>query len=108
LVDCWLPYGDTEIYVSVRLEDYIGTLRSEKKPTAESIILENDIQTALDDPVGNISINELVTPDCKVTIAVDGTMNPALAVEGLKIITSRLVDLIVPRDRITIILGNGE
>jgi len=108
LVDCWLPYGNTEIYVSVKLEDYLGTLSLEKNPLAEPIILENETQTALDNPVGAPPINELVTPDCTATIAVDGTMNPAIAVEGLKIITSRLVDLIVPRDRITIILGNGE
>jgi nickel-dependent lactate racemase len=108
LVDCWLPYGDTEIYVTIDMENHLGTLTPEKRSREEPIVFEKEIQIALDEPIGGPSIHELVKPDCTVSIAVDGTMNTELAIEGLKIITTRLVNLIVPRDRITILLGNGE
>jgi nickel-dependent lactate racemase len=108
LVDCWLPYGDTEIYVSINLEDYLGTLTPKKIHGEEPLTLQNEIQTGLDEPISGPTISELVKPNCKATITVDGTMNPVLAVEGLKIIISRLVDLIVTKDNMTILLGNGE
>jgi nickel-dependent lactate racemase len=108
LVDCWLPYGDTEIYVTINMENHLGTLTPGRKTREEPIVFEKEIQTALDAPMGGPSIHELVKPDCTVCIAVDGTMVTEIALEGLRIVISRLVDLIVPRDRITVLLGNGE
>lgn len=108
MVDCWLPYGYTEVYVSVELDNHLGTLEPGEAPRQETGVKDAEIQKALDEPVGGPSLRELVTPGCTVAVAVDGTMNTGLAVNGLKAVTSRLVDLIVPKERMTILLGNGE
>jgi nickel-dependent lactate racemase len=108
LVDCWLPYGDTEVYVSIELDNHLGTLKPLKISKEESISLENEINTALNNPLNSPTLPELIDPNSLVTIAVDGTMNPHLAVEGIKIITHNIVDLISTREKLTILIGNGE
>jgi nickel-dependent lactate racemase len=107
LVDCWLPYGETEVYVSVELENHLETLIPQKNPREEKIEIKNEIQTALVNPTGGLLLSELVKPNSSVSIAIDGSMDPILAINGLEAITSRLVELKVPRERVTIILGNG-
>jgi nickel-dependent lactate racemase len=105
MVDCWLPYGETEIYVSVEMDNLV----SEAKPknivpekTPEEIIRE-----ALTEASSGTTLEELVKPDCRVAIALEGTTNPRAAVKTVSIIVRELVELIVPTDRITLLIGNG-
>ena len=105
MVDCWLPYGDTEVYVSVELEalQEIAELRDvEPERTAIEILTD-----ALMDPSGK-PLEELVEPGVDIAIAVDIYSNPQAIVQTLSQLTKMLVELIVPKDRITILLGNGE
>ena len=106
MVDCWLPYGETEVYVSVDMDNLIEILdphiEQEPRQVAE------EIARALDEPSGAATLNEQVKPDCRIAIAVDGSMTPSLASQALSSIVKHLVELIVPRDRITIVVGNGE
>ena len=106
MVDCWLPYGGTEVYVSVDMDNLIKILdpRTEQEPRQAA----EGIAQALDEPSGAATLDEHVKPDCRVAIAVDGSMTPSLASQAVSSIVKRLVELIVPRDRITIIVGNGE
>jgi len=106
LTDCWLPYGDTEVYVSV---DLSNLLKIFGPPEGEgSVKLRDEILAAIDAPVGAPSINDLVKPDCRVAVAMDGSMNPGHAVQVLSQLVKQFVDLIVPSDRITVILGDCE
>ncbi|MCW4049573.1 MAG: lactate racemase domain-containing protein [Candidatus Bathyarchaeota archaeon] len=104
LVDCWLPYGDTEIYVSIEMDNLIKILEPIKAEEPKQI--GDVLLKALDEPTGAGTLEQLVGPDCRVAIAVDASMNPQTACQILSAVVKQLVELIVPRDRITIILGD--
>jgi len=106
LVDCWLPYGETEVYVSVDMDNLIEILDPRTKQEPRQVAEE--IARALEEPSGAPTLNDQVKPDCRVAIAVDGSMIPTLASQALLSIVKHLVELIVPQDRITIVVGNGE
>jgi len=105
-VDCWLPYGETEVYVSVDMDNLIEILdpRIEQEPRQ----IAEEIARALEEPSGAPTLNDQVKPDCRVAVAVDGSMTPSLASKAVSSIVKHLVELIIPRDRITIVVGNGE
>ena len=105
MVDCWLPYGDTEVYVSVELESLAG-IAEPRELDAEKTPVEL-ITDALMEPYGK-TLEELVEPGINVTIAVDIYSNPHAVTQALTELTKILVELIVPKDRMMIILGNGE
>jgi len=105
MVDCWLPYGDTEVYVSVELESLLGTLGlkpvESNKPATEHIV------EALMEPYGK-TLEELIEPGHDIAIAVDTYLNPQAVVQALTELTRLLVELVIPKERITLFLGNGE
>jgi nickel-dependent lactate racemase len=105
MVDCWLPYGDTEVYVSVELESLLEIAELKTfEPEKTTVEL---ITNALMEPSGK-KLEELVEPGVDVAIAVDIYSNPHSVTQALTELTKMLVELIVPKERITIILGNGE
>ncbi|TRO52641.1 DUF2088 domain-containing protein, partial [Candidatus Bathyarchaeota archaeon] len=105
MVDCWLPYGDTEVYVTVELESLIGIAEPKQvEPEKTSVELITD---ALMEPYGK-NLEELIQPGVDIAIAVDIYSNPNAVVHALIEVTKMLVELIVPKERMTIILGNGE
>ncbi|OGD44554.1 hypothetical protein A3K69_03210, partial [Candidatus Bathyarchaeota archaeon RBG_16_57_9] len=63
---------------------------------------------SLDEPIGGETLGNLVKPGCRVAIAVDGSMNPHYAAQAVSALVKQLIELIVPSDRITVILGNCE
>jgi nickel-dependent lactate racemase len=65
------------------------------------------VNRALAEPRGSKKLEELVGPGCTVSIALEGTTAPANAVATLAPFVVQLVNLIVPRDKITIIVANG-
>jgi nickel-dependent lactate racemase len=105
MVDCWLPYGETEVYVSVEMDQLLGILEPEttspEKPSTEIL------SEAIVNPVGK-KLEELLTKETTVAIAVDNYASPNAVVQALRELVRNLVELIIPRDRITIILGNSE
>jgi len=105
MVDCWLPYGDTEVYVSVELESLIQIaelVEVEPEKTATEILTE-----AIMEPSGQ-TLETLIEPGVNVAIAVDVYSSPQAVVQALSLLTKMLVELIVPKDRMTILLGSGE
>lgn len=105
MVDCWLPYGDTEVYVSVELENLLGIAEMKQvEPEKTSVEL---ITNALLEPSG-ITFEKLIEPGVDIAIAVDIYSNPQAITQTLNELVKVLVDLIIPKERITIILGNGE
>jgi len=77
LVECWLPYGKTEVHVSVALRNLLATVepaKSEARLDPRSVLIE-----ALQSPMGSQRIDEVVKTGTQCTVAVDGTLNPRLA-----------------------------
>lgn len=105
MVDCWLPYGETEVYVSVELENLYG-IADIKQVEPEKTAIEI-ISDALIEPYGK-SLEELLVPGVNVAIAIDIYSNPYAVTQSLIEIIKMLVELIVPKERIMIILGNSE
>ncbi len=105
MVDCWLPYGETEIYVSVEMDQLLGIVKPSnilpEKPSTEIL------SEAFMAPVGK-KLEELLTEETTVAIAVDNYANPGAVVLALRELVRNLVELIIPSDRLTIILGNSE
>jgi lactate racemase len=105
LVECWLPYGNTEVYVTVDVKD----LLSMAEPTIQEPLFppKEVVSKALTEPRGSKKLEELVGLDCTVAIAVEGTTRPINAIAALTPIVTQLVNLIVPKEKITIIIANG-
>ena len=106
LTDCWLPYGETEIYVSVELSNLLKMLGHHAE--GEPIRLQEEILRGIDAPVGSAPLEEIVRPDCRVAVAVEGSMDPGHAVQVLSQLVRQLIEMIVPSDRITLIIGDCE
>ncbi|MCX6649914.1 MAG: lactate racemase domain-containing protein [Candidatus Bathyarchaeota archaeon] len=105
MVECWLPYGNTEVYVTVDMKDLLSIAepaRVDPRQHPREIVAK-----ALSEPRGSKRLEELAGPDCTVSIALEGTTAPANAVAVLAPIVTQLVNLIVPRDKITVIIANG-
>jgi len=105
MVDCWLPYGDTEVYVSVELESLMEIAELvdvEPEKTATEILTD-----AIMEPSGQ-TLESLIEPGVDVAVAVDVYSSPQAVVQALSLLSKMLVEFIVPKDRITILLGNGE
>ncbi len=105
MVECWLPYGDTEVYVTVDMRDLLSIaepVHQDPKAQPQEIIAK-----ALAEPRGVKKLEELLGPDCTVAIAIEGTSFPANAVSAIEPIVNQLVNLILPKDKITIIIANG-
>jgi nickel-dependent lactate racemase len=105
MVDCWLPYGETEVYVSVEMENLLG-IADIKHVEPEKTGIEI-ISDALIEPQGK-SLEEILVPGANIAIAVDIYSHPNAMVQALNEIIKTLVELIVPKDRISIFLGNSE
>jgi len=102
MVDCWLPYGETEVYVSVEMDYLLGIAEQARvdpeKPPSEIVA----------EAVAESNLGELLGRQTTVAIAVENYSSPSAVVLALKELVKSLVELIVPKDRITIIIGNGE
>jgi nickel-dependent lactate racemase len=105
MVDCWLPYGETQIYVAVDIEQFMGFAEPRKR-VPESFA-KQIIEEALLEPSGGRTLELFVEPGCTVSIALEGTTPPKVAATALSLIVKQLVELVVPRDRISIVVGNG-
>jgi len=105
MVECWLPYGKTEVYVTVGIKDLLSVAEPTK---IEPRTQPREMMAASLSNIGSGKrLEELVGPDCKVAVVVDGTVSPHMAVPVLSYLVEQLVSMIVPKDRITVIVGNG-
>jgi lactate racemase len=102
MVDCWLPYGETEVYVSVEMDYLLGIAEQSRvdseKPPSEIVA----------EVIAESKLGELLGGETTVAIAVENYSSPKAMTQTLKEIVKTLVELIVPKERITIIIGNGE
>lgn len=105
MVECWLPYGKTEVYVGVPLRNLIGTVEPDKgqpSPDPKKTILES-----LQSPIESRALGDLAKIGAKVAVAIDGTMTPFLATSALSAVVETLRRSNIPADDILIVVGNG-
>jgi nickel-dependent lactate racemase len=105
LVECWLPYGRTEVHVSVPLRNLIGMV--EPKETQMDTSPRQIITESLQNPVGSPSLEEIMRRRRKIVVGLDGTLQPTLASSAL----SSILEVLQPRDikgeDVTVVIGNG-
>ncbi len=105
MVECWLPYGNTEVYVTINVRDLLSVAEpAQQEPTAPAREVAN---VAFSNEKVAKLLEALASPDCSVAIALGGTTSPTSAVAVLLPIVDKFVSLIVPRERITVIIANG-
>jgi nickel-dependent lactate racemase len=105
MVECWLPYGKTEVHISVSLRNLLGTVEPEKPrvmTNPRNVFLE-----ALQDPIGSPRIDELLSSEMKCLIAVDGTLQHSIARPIFSTLVEFLCNSGVNSEDITIQIGNG-
>jgi len=106
MVEVWLPYGKTEVHISVPLRNLLGTMEPDKgQPSANPF---ETITESLRNPIESKTIGELVKPRAKVAIAIDGTLSPGLAAYAASSVVWTLNQSGVPSENITLVVGNGR
>lgn len=104
MVEVWLPYGRTEVNVSVPLRNLLGTVEPEK---GHPLLNPREaIVKSLQDPIGSEAIEDIAKPGDSIVIAIDGTMAPSLAVPAMAGIVETLWKNDVPTEDLSILIGN--
>ncbi len=105
MVEIWLPYGKTEVHISVPLRYLAGTIEP-----AELELPENPFEvvtSALGNPVESREIQDLVKGKRNVAIALDGTMAPFTASVAASAIVWTLGQSGVPKENVSLVVGNS-
>jgi nickel-dependent lactate racemase len=105
MVECWLPYGKTDVYVSVPLRNLLGTVEPVKgQPSLDP---RRTIIESLDEPIESKRLEDLAKPGARIAVAIDGTMAHPLAASAVSAIVETLSRTDLPTSNISIIIGNG-
>ena len=105
MVEIWLPYGKTEVHVSVPLNYLAGTIEPSKLELPENPF--DAVTSALGNLVGSKDIQDLVRGKKNISIALDGTMAPFTASVAASAIVWTLGQRGVPKENVSIIIGNS-
>ncbi|UCH56843.1 MAG: DUF2088 domain-containing protein, partial [Candidatus Bathyarchaeota archaeon] len=105
MVEVWLPYGKTEVHISVPLRYLLGTVEPAKGEPAENPF--DTVIQSLKSPIEKESLGDLVNPRVKVAVALEGTMAPATAVNAASAVVWTLNQAGVLSENITLVIGNG-
>ncbi len=105
MVEVWLPYGKTEVHVSVPLRNLLGTAEPERgHPLLDP---REAIVKSLQDPIESEALGDIAKPGKGIAVAIDGTMAPSLAVSATAGIVETLRKNDVPTEDLSILIGNG-
>jgi nickel-dependent lactate racemase len=105
MVEVWLPYGKTDVHISIQLRNLLGTAGPDKGSPVVSTV--DEIGNSLLQPIRSRTLNELAKPGLKVAVAVDGTMTPYLVASGVYSIVHALRRSEVNMGDVCVIVGNG-
>jgi nickel-dependent lactate racemase len=105
MVEIWLPYGKTDVHISIQLQNLLGTAEPDKGTPLINPVEE--IGRSLLEPVESEPLEELTKPGSKVAVAVDGTMTPHLVASGVYSIVHALRKNGVSMGDVCVIVGNG-
>jgi len=103
LVDVWLPYGNTEVCLRIATESFLGMIQPNEKKAAENP--QEEIERSLNEPIGTRRLLEIVKPDDKISIVVNGAEDPSFNLMILKSIVRELNDAGAKNENINVIGG---
>jgi len=106
MVDVWIPYGKTEVCVSVESRNLLGVIEPKRRKGVENP--EEEIRRALSSPMGTEPLRKLVSPGDKVAIVVDDHTRKAPTRLMLPPLLKELEEAGVRREDITVIFGCGS
>jgi nickel-dependent lactate racemase len=106
LVECWLPYGKTEVHLSINLKDLIGVAEPPERQHAQDP--RSAVLQSLENPIGGKRLGEVAKPGDSAAIAIDGTMSPDLVRTVVPAIIEHLGATGIPTENVAILVGNGD
>jgi len=105
LVECWLPYGKTEVHISIPLRNLLGTAEPDLGQPATN--QREAVTESLMNPLGTKPLIEAIDPGATVSIALDGTIAPHVATAAVSSIVEQIVLAGSSSDNIAVVIGNG-
>ena len=102
MVECWLPYGDTEVSVSVPVRKLMATVEPGEGRPVEDLTYE--VLRAVEKPVHSEPLRDMLKPGIKVSVAVDPGIS-GVVWETLRILVPRMTELGVEAEDVTVIVG---
>ena len=105
MVECWLPYGNTEVHVSVPIRNLLGIVEVEVEAVKEP---EKEIIQAIQNPQSTNTLTNMVRRGEKIAVALEGDLpSPHIGFIVELIIKELLEAKINPKD-ISIIVSPGS
>ncbi|MEM0216681.1 MAG: nickel-dependent lactate racemase [Candidatus Bathyarchaeia archaeon] len=105
MVDVWLPFGKTEVCLTIPARNFLGLIEPKEKVGVQDPIVE--VKRALNEPIGAKKIHEIADPRSKVAIVVDDATRPTPSHLMVPPIIEELKLAGVKDENITIIFGCG-
>ncbi|MEM2044796.1 MAG: nickel-dependent lactate racemase [Candidatus Bathyarchaeia archaeon] len=105
MVDVWLPFGKTEVCLTIPARNFLGLIEPKEKVGVQDPIVE--VKRALNEPIGAKKIHEIADPGSKVAIVVDDATRPTPSHLMVPPIIEELKLAGVKDENITIIFGCG-
>lgn len=105
-MECWLPYGDTEVCATIDSRNLLGILEPKEVPSADDPTAE--IERALDNPIESERLERIAKPGDNVAIAVDDHTRAAPSHLMLPPILDRLNDAGVDEKNISVLCACGN
>ena len=87
-MEFWIPYGETEIPVRVSDDNFYRILEPAKPPNSKDPTVQ--VSEALENPVGEVSLEDMVKPGGLAGIIVDPIVPSEIRRMAVQILTSRL------------------
>jgi nickel-dependent lactate racemase len=104
MVEIWLPYGETEVYISVDMRNILDEARLEEE---QPRVHPREILTqALSVAEDTFSQKDMKDPDFMIVIGLQGTIPPLIAPYVISVIVEELEET-ASREQIKLIIGNG-
>jgi len=105
MVEVWLPYGKTEVHISIPLRNLQVTL----EPVGLDVPINNRelIKTSLTEPQGSESFTEIIKAGENIAIALDGTINHRICLSALTAITEICTSEEASTEKISVYIGSG-
>ena len=105
MVECWLPYGRTEVHLSVPIRNLIGVAEPGLGQPAPNMM--EAIKDSLRHPLGARPLDDIVEPGVSVAIALDGTISPHIAAAAVSAIVQELSLVGASVEDTAVVVGNG-
>jgi nickel-dependent lactate racemase len=107
MVEVWLPYGKTEVYISLDVWNFIKEKEKKEKKEKKSELRPYDIVLKALEEQTAPGFEDPLSPDSIASIALDGRMPPNLASLIISESVRKLEDHSWSRDKIRLVIANG-